>query len=207
MKQFLTISNILTLIRLIVSPIMLPVLIVYLLPFNTLWINICLAVLFMLFGLTDFLDGFLARWFKQTTALGKVLDPIADKFLVYSTFVALLAIHKIYFFWVLIFIGREFFMLGLRQLALENDFSIAVSWLGKIKTFLQLVFLAVLIANPCHSMKDAGILTYVNDIWTCPDWMVPECLLLILTLFLTIFSAYQYYRSFMYKYMQKLSLH
>src|ERR1700722_2587731 len=127
--------TILTLIRLILSPLVLPVLFVYLLPYNNIYINILLALLFIAFSLTDFLDGYLARKYSQETALGSVLDPIADKFLVYSTLLALAVVNKLFFFWVVLLIGREFFMMGLRQVALENNFSVKVSSLGKTKTF------------------------------------------------------------------------
>src|SRR6266404_4937914 len=101
----------LTYIRLIGSPIILPFFLVYLLPLNIFWINCSLAVLFFLFGLTDFFDGYFARKYQQVTTTGAMLDHIADKFLVYSTLIALIAAQKLYFFWAIIWIGREFFIL------------------------------------------------------------------------------------------------
>src|SRR5947199_10698456 len=103
-KLFTTIPNKLTLIRLIGSPLLLPVLLVYFLPFNNFLINTLLAFIFLLFGATDFFDGYLARKYRLESTIGKVLDPIADKFLIYCTLIGLLAAGKIGFYWVIILI-------------------------------------------------------------------------------------------------------
>jgi CDP-diacylglycerol--glycerol-3-phosphate 3-phosphatidyltransferase len=177
----------LTLIRLVLSPLMLPILFVYLLPYNIAWINYSLAMLFVFFSLTDFFDGYLARRLQQETSLGKILDPIADKFLIYSTLVSLLAIGKIYFYWVILLVGREFFMMGLRHIALEHNFTVPVSWLGKIKTVVQMVFLTVVIVNPYNQLH----------LWDAPCWNGLELILLILSLYLSLASAQRYYVAFM----------
>jgi CDP-diacylglycerol--glycerol-3-phosphate 3-phosphatidyltransferase len=197
LKEILTLPNILTLIRLILSPIMLPVLLVYLLPLNIFWINCLLAGLFFLFSITDFFDGFLARRYGLVSSFGRFLDPIADKFLMFSTFVALLAINKIFFVIVLICIGREFFVLGLRQMALEHQFSVPVSWLGKIKTLFQVFYLTVVILNPCHTLSYHGISRVVRDMYHAPGWTSLETLLMIIVVIMTLMSAQQYYRSFL----------
>lgn len=187
----------LTLIRLVVSPLILPLLLVYFLPFNVLWLNSLLGFLFIAFSLTDFFDGYLARRMDQETQLGKVLDPIADKFLVYSTLIALLAAHKIYFYWVVILIGREIFLMGVRQVALEHNFSVSVNFLGKLKTAFQMSYLTVAIVNPYqplgYSFSSAG--------W----WNVVESTLLGATIFLSVFSAKQYFKAFLKQYKQIVS--
>lgn len=177
--------NMLTMIRL-GSPLVFPLLLVYFLPYNKLWANTMLATFFVVLGLTDFFDGYLARKYDQVTSLGKMLDPIADKCLVYSTLVALLASGKIFFYWVVLFIGREFFVMGLRLVALEHNLSIPVSMLGKVKTFFQMVLLTWIIANPYQKL---GLRAY-------PVWNWGELWLLIITLFLTVISAHHYYKSF-----------
>src|SRR5579863_3418124 len=134
----LSLPMLLTFIRLIGSPIILPFLLVYLLPYNTFWLNCSLAAIFVLFGLTDFFDGYLARKYHLVTPTGAMLDHIADKFLLYSTLIALLAADKLHFFWAILWIGREFFVMGLRQISLENSFSITVSSWGKLKTVMQI---------------------------------------------------------------------
>lgn len=172
----------LTLIRLIISPLLIPTLLVYLLPYDHMAINISLAFIFLAFSFTDFLDGYLARKYEMTTKLGGALDHIADKFLTYSTFIGLLTVHKIYFFWVIIFIGRDIFVMGLRQIALENNFNIKVDYIGKIKTTLQMMLITWLIARPMHYN---GI--YDN---TC---YYGEMFLIMITVFITIASCYHYY--------------
>jgi CDP-diacylglycerol--glycerol-3-phosphate 3-phosphatidyltransferase len=202
-KKHLNLPNILTLIRLIVSPIMLPVLLVYFLPLNFTWFNYLLATLFALFSITDFFDGYFARRYEQVSSFGRFLDPIADKFLVFSTLVALLAINKIFFVWVLILIGREFFVLGLRQMALENNLSIHVAWLGKIKTLFQDMYLVVLIANPFHTFSRSGLSRFVSDLYQAPHWTLLETLLMACALSLSVISAAQYYNAFLVQYLQQ----
>jgi CDP-diacylglycerol--glycerol-3-phosphate 3-phosphatidyltransferase len=180
------VPNFLTIIRLVGSPLFLPLLIVYLLPYNLFWLNCIVTIFFCLLAATDFFDGYFARKFNQETALGKVLDPIADKFLLYATLVALLAAHKIFFYWVILFIGREFFMMGLRQIALENNFSVPVSMLGKIKTAVQMFMLSIIILNPYQARGLAG-----------SGWNGIELSLILVSLILSLASAAHYYRYFM----------
>lgn len=187
-KNTITFPTLLTILRLVLSPLFLPILLVYLLPFNILWINSALAAIFILFALTDFFDGYLARKYKQETKLGRILDPIADKFLVYSMLIALLAAHKIYFYWVLILIGREIFMMGLRQIALEQGMSVHVSWIAKLKTMFQMMLLTWIILNPSQSL----------GLCAAPLWNGIEYGLLVSTLFLSVFSAWLYYKNFMH---------
>jgi len=181
------VPNLLTIIRLVCSPLFLPLLIVYLLPYNLFWLNCIVAAFFCFFALTDFFDGYLARKFNQETAIGRVLDPIADKFLLYATLVALLAAHKIFFYWVILFIGREFFMMGLRHIALERNFSIQVSMLGKIKTAFQMIMIFVIILNPDQALGLRDSL----------GWNGVEFILILLTLGISLGSAKQYYQLFM----------
>lgn len=174
----------LTLIRLIVSPLFLPLGMVYLLPYDNLAINILLALFFVFLSLTDFFDGYLARKYNQETVLGKALDPLADKFLFFSAIIALVALHKIYFFWAILLIGREFFIMGLRILALENSFDIPVSWLGKIKTLFQSFYITTSILNSALLQKP------------CIVGLSFEQILLVGSLFFSLGSAYFYYQAF-----------
>lgn len=203
MQSPITFSTILTLVRLIFSPLLLPVLIVYFLPLTIFWINGVLAILFLLFSLTDFFDGYLARRYAQVTSLGRILDPIADKFLTVSVIIALLAIGKMFFIWAFILIGREIFVLSLRQLALEYQLAIPVSWWGKIKTVLQICYLTILILNPYHSLAQASFTAWVGDLHTAPIWMLVELLCAVLAVGLTLISALQYYHSFVFQYLSR----
>jgi len=182
-------STKLTLIRLFGSPLILPFFLVYLLPYNNFVLNCFLSCLFLLFGLTDFFDGFLARKYQQVTTFGAMLDHMADKFLMYATLISLVAAGKLYFLWAIIWIGREFFVMGLRQLALENNFSVTVSSYGKSKTVIQIMCLAVVIANP-----------YQNCFISAPWWNGVELVLLVLGTALSLFSAYKYFLVFVEKF-------
>ena len=174
----------LTLSRLIIAPLIIPIFLAQLLPANVFFFNVLLALLFLLFGMTDFLDGFLARRFNKETDFGKQLDPLADKFLIYSTLIALLAADKIYFFWVIIFIGREFFVMGLRQLSLERCYRVfPVSRLAKCKTGMQVALLTIIILNPEQQLGYTSI------------WNIGEACLLCAALALSLVSAYHYYRA------------
>ena len=184
-KQF-SFPTVLTLVRLIGSPLILPFFLVYLLPYSLFWLNCALSVFFLLFGLTDFFDGYFARKYQQVTSIGGTLDHVADKFLLYSTLIALVTVHKLYFFWAIIWIGREFFVMGLRQVALENKFSVSVSSYGKIKTVAQIVCLAWIIANPYQELG-----------FSCLEWNGVEFLLLCLATAFSVVSAQKYFSLFM----------
>lgn len=190
--------TVLTLIRLILSPLILPLLLVHFLPYNSLLVNMLMALVFIGFSLTDFFDGYLARRNGQETALGTILDPIADKFLFYSTLIALLVAHKIFFFWVVVLIGREFFMMGLRQVALEYNFSVPVSSFGKYKTALQMSCLTFIILNPYHAV---GWQVHGQGLWN-----VIESCLLWTTIGFSVISAKSYYHSFMVQF-NKVFIH
>ncbi len=152
-------------------------------------INLSIAGLFLFFGLTDFLDGFFARKYAQVSSLGATLDHLADKFLTFSAFVALLAIGKISYLWVVLLIGREFFVMGLREIALEHAMSIRVSSFGKLKTVVHIALIAWIIINPAHGQVDLL-------------WNGIEFILLAASLIISWASALQYFFVF-YKQLQK----
>lgn len=187
-KYSVSLATTLTLIRLIASPLLLPLLMVYLLPYNHPALNTCVALLFMALSFTDFLDGYYARKYNQTSQLGAALDHIADKFLTNSTLIALLAVHKIYFYWVIIFVGRDLFIMGLRHIALENSFSLPVDYLGKVKTAFLMLLLSWIILNPYQGHEGPAALF----------WQQTELILLTISLLLTVLSAYSYLRGFMH---------
>lgn len=171
----------LTVIRLIGSPLILPFFLVYLLPYNNLYVNGCLTVFFLLFSVTDFFDGFFARRLDSTTLLGAALDPIADKSLLYSTIISLLAAGKLHFIWAIILIGREFFVMGIRQIALEHNVRLTVSYIAKMKTFVQSCALAFIIFNPYQYLRIEAL-----------RWNGVEFILLIAATVLSLVSAKQY---------------
>jgi CDP-diacylglycerol--glycerol-3-phosphate 3-phosphatidyltransferase len=99
---------------------------------------------------TDWADGYFARRNRQITTLGILLDPIADKLLISAAFISLVDMHLVAGWMVVIIIGREFTILGLRNIASAEGFTIAASALGKTKMVLQVCAVAVLIVGARH---------------------------------------------------------
>jgi len=184
----LTFSTYLTLLRLVVAPIIIPFLIVYYLSQNDFFINVLIAILFLLFGLTDFFDGFFARKYGQETKIGATLDHLADKFLIFSASIALLVVHKIWYGWVLVLVGRELYMMGLREIALEHNFRVQVCRSAKLKTCVHIILIAWIIINPMQQQ--------INYFWNGI-----EALLLTASLLLSISSAVGY-SSHVYDYLK-----
>src|SRR5712691_4167706 len=92
---------------------------------------------------TDLLDGYLARRWGQITTVGTLLDPIADKLLVSSALVSLLDIHRVSAWMVIVIIGREFAVSGLRSIAAAAGYDTTASELGKTKMAAQVVAIAL----------------------------------------------------------------
>jgi len=95
-------------------------------------------VLFIVAAVTDAIDGYLARKLGLVTNFGKLMDPLADKMLVCSAFIALTATGALPVWATIIFVAREFYVSGLRQLALEGNIVVAASRSAKIKTGIQI---------------------------------------------------------------------
>lgn len=188
----MSISLFLTLFRLIFSPLVLPFCIVYLGAYNNVFINYGLSLAFLLLSFTDFLDGYFARKRRSVTTLGALLDPIADKFLAYSTLISLVAADKLYFYWAIILIGREFFITALRMVALEYGYKISVSIFGKLKTAVQTAFIAVVLAHPG---RDYFV--------TALNWDYLQFILLLMTFCFSLGSAVLYTVDFYQLYRKK----
>jgi CDP-diacylglycerol--glycerol-3-phosphate 3-phosphatidyltransferase len=101
---------------------------------------------------TDWADGYFARRRLQVTTLGILLDPIADKLLICAAFVSLVDMHLVPAWMVVIIVGREFTVLGLRNIASAEGFTIQASALGKTKMVLQLLAVAVVILGGRHTV-------------------------------------------------------
>jgi CDP-diacylglycerol--glycerol-3-phosphate 3-phosphatidyltransferase len=140
----LTIPNALTLVRMVLVPVFV---VVYLLPVR--WTNEISAAIFLIAAITDWLDGYLARRLKQTSAFGAFLDPVADKIMVAAALVLLtysirdliLAIAAI------VIVGREIAISALREWMAElgNRGLVAVSKIGKWKTTAQMCAILLLL--------------------------------------------------------------
>ncbi len=109
------------------------------------------TVLFIAAALTDFLDGYLARKHNLVTNFGKLMDPLADKLLTMSAFICLVALDQVPAWMVIVILGREFIISGMRQVAAAEGIVIAAAWSGKVKTALQMIAIPVLLLNnwPC----------------------------------------------------------
>ncbi|KAB2824444.1 CDP-diacylglycerol--glycerol-3-phosphate 3-phosphatidyltransferase [Aliivibrio finisterrensis] len=169
----LTIPNILTFIRLALIPVFV---VVFYLPYE--WSAVAAAMVFWVAGFTDWLDGLLARKLGQTSRFGAFLDPVADKVMVAA---ALILITEHYHsIWITIpaitMIGREIIISALREWMAEigKRASVAVSWVGKVKTVSQMFALWMLI-------------------WRYDDWMVwIGYVALYIATILTYWSMVQY---------------
>ena len=128
---------------------------------------------------TDWADGYFARRRLQETTLGILLDPIADKLLISAAFVSLVDMQLVPAWMVVIIIGREFTVLGLRNIASAEGFTIKASLLGKTKMVLQVGAVAVLITAARH-----------------PSLTKLSWFLLWLVVFSAIISAAQYFWRF-----------
>jgi CDP-diacylglycerol--glycerol-3-phosphate 3-phosphatidyltransferase len=107
------------------------------------------AAVFALAALTDTLDGYIARQRDAVTTFGKLMDPIADKLLVAAALIALVSLDRLAAWIAMVIIAREFAVTGLRLVAAEQGVVIQASWLGKVKTTLQVTAIICLIAfNP-----------------------------------------------------------
>lgn len=103
--------------------------------------------LFIVASFTDFLDGYIARKYNMVSNFGKFMDPLADKLLVCSALIGLLALGKINVYLVIIIIARDFIISGFRLIASDKGVVIAANMLGKIKTTLQMVMIGFMIAD------------------------------------------------------------
>lgn len=103
--------------------------------------------IFIVASLTDLLDGKIARKYNLVTNFGKFMDPLADKLLVCSALICLVALSKIPAWIVIVIIAREFIISGFRLIASDNGVVIAASYWGKFKTTFQMIMICLMIAD------------------------------------------------------------
>ncbi len=137
------------------------------------------VVLFFLAAMSDAVDGYLARSFKQTSVFGKFADPMADKLLVVSALVCLLQLGELNAVWVMIIIAREFLVTGLRILAISDGQVIPASLLGKLKTVSHVILVLAIL---------------VDRSFTVGAWIgIARNAALALALALTVISGVEYF--------------
>ncbi|MDR2906070.1 MAG: CDP-diacylglycerol--glycerol-3-phosphate 3-phosphatidyltransferase [Helicobacteraceae bacterium] len=139
------------------------------------WLDYFAGLLFVFAAITDFFDGAIARQFNQSTKLGAILDPLADKLLMLAAFLGLLAIDRANAWAIFIILGREFFITGLRVVVAGEGRDVAATQLAKWKTGAQIAACIALIVD---------WLPYVGSI------------LLWLAVFLTLITGAQYAREY-----------
>ncbi len=171
----MNLPNILTLFRVGLLPVYI---IIFYLPFS--WAHLTAAGFFTIACITDMLDGYLARTWQQTSRFGAFMDPVADKLLVAVTLVLLVSEHDIPYIAIpaVIIVGREIVISALREWMAETGAraSIAVTFVAKFKTAIQMFALGFLIAFRPH------------DSW----FGVLGLILLYLSAILTIWSMFVY---------------
>lgn len=121
--------------------------------------------IFVAASLTDMADGKIARKYNLITDFGKFMDPLADKLLVCSAMICLVAIGRLYTWVCLIIIAREFIISGFRLVASDNGIVIAASWWGKTKTVSQMAMIILLIID--FQSKPLHILTIGVELVAC----------------------------------------
>lgn len=139
----MNLPNKLTLFRVVLIPFFVLFMLVDITAYDK-WIAL---VIFIIASLTDLLDGKIARKYNLVTNFGKFMDPLADKLLVCSALICLVALVKIPAWIVIIIIAREFIISGFRLIASDNGVVIAASYWGKFKTTFQMVMICLMIAD------------------------------------------------------------
>ncbi|MGA1839122.1 MAG: CDP-diacylglycerol--glycerol-3-phosphate 3-phosphatidyltransferase [bacterium] len=104
-------------------------------------------IVFLVAAVTDWLDGYIARNSQQVTTLGKFLDPVADKLLISAAFISLVEIQRIPAWIVVIIVGREIMVTGMRSIAATQEIIIPASRLGKYKVGFETAAVIILILN------------------------------------------------------------
>jgi len=183
----MNLPNRLSILRLILS-----VIFVCVLSFkHTSWSGAAAFFIFVIAGVTDFLDGYIARKYNLITDLGKLLDPIADKILVSAAFIELVSFNDLMPVitpaWIVISVlAREFSITGLRSLAAAKGVILAAERIGKHKTVSQII--TVLVGLALLSFQQLQItfggIAYAYDLYR---------VLLYITLVITVWSGIAYF--------------
>ena len=139
--------------------------------------EIAALAIFIIASLTDMIDGKIARKYNLVTNFGKFMDPLADKLLVSSALIALVAMERIPAWVVIIIISREFIISGFRLVAADNQVVIAASYWGKFKTTFQMVMVCMMIVD-------------LSDLW--PWFGIATDVVMWIALVLTVVSLVDY---------------
>ncbi|MGB5792696.1 CDP-diacylglycerol--glycerol-3-phosphate 3-phosphatidyltransferase [Poseidonibacter sp.] len=176
-NKALNLPNALALFRIALAPLMLWILIDRNNPifdsWHPSWFDYFAGLIFVIASVTDFFDGFIARAWDQMTKLGGILDPLADKMLVLAGFLGLIVIDRASAMAVFLILSREFFITGLRVVAVSEGKNVASTMAGKIKTVVQMIAIGFLIMQWPYGTE-----------------------LLWFAVILTLYSGYEYIRDY-----------
>lgn len=189
------VPNILTMLRIALIPVFVGM---FYLPEDSIFghwtphgINMAAALVFALASFTDWLDGFWARKFNQSSSFGAFLDPVADKLMVAAALIVLVEFDRIGAVIALIIIGREIAVSALREwmAGVGDRGSVAVAQIGKIKTAAQMLAIFLLLLNDKIGEFDVR---FVGQI------------LIIIAAFLTLLSMFYYLKAALPKFRQSI---
>ena len=135
------------------------------------------GIVYILACLTDTADGYIARKQHITSNFGKIMDPLADKVLVYSAFCIFIEDHIIPSWMLMVILAREFIVAGVRAVAASQGNVIAAAWSGKIKTILQMIAVPMIVID-----------TKGMPGW----WHVLSMIMLWASFIMTIYSGFEY---------------
>jgi CDP-diacylglycerol--glycerol-3-phosphate 3-phosphatidyltransferase len=179
MNQLYNLPNLLTLTRILLIPVFV---VLFYLPFT--WAPLAATIVFMFAAFTDWLDGYIARRWELTTAIGAFLDPVADKLMVAAALVMIVQANPAIWLAIpaIVIIGREITISALREWMAEMGAraQVAVSHIGKFKTATQMLAITLLI--------------YQQDIAGIPIYIIGSVLLYVAVL-LTLWSMLLYLRT------------
>jgi len=177
-KDVLTLPNLLTATRIFFVPFVL-FLIWHNTPVSRLWS----WIFYTIATVTDFFDGYFARKHGTVSVTGKLLDPLADKFIVNLTLVLLVSMGEMSVLPVLIILSREFYIFGIRSMAIQNGLVISAGQSGKIKTMFQMF------ALPFFMLDQSTLKALIGIEWDPRIW---GYILIWASIFFSLFSAYNY---------------
>ncbi len=194
------IPNYLTILRIVLIPVIVGL---FYIPGKI--TSLVIALLFMLASITDYFDGYLARYYKVQSNFGVCFDPIADKLLVAVVLIMLVGSYDgaIYILMPsIIIICREILVSGLREFLANFKVSMPVTKLAKWKTAIQMIAITILLLVNKNSLYSLDILTSVLGIGNTTKLFLSELIqttgvvLLNIASILTIITGYAYYRLF-----------
>jgi len=151
------------------------------------WVNVTATVIFAVAAITDWLDGYLARRWQQTSSFGAFLDPVADKLMVAAALIVLVEFERVGAVIALIIIGREIAISALREwmAGAGQRSSVGVAMIGKVKTAVQMIAILFLLYWDAIPLGSFGMF---------PTQMLGQ-MLIVLAAFLTLLSMAYYLRA------------